>query len=274
MHTSYTYIRSYLFKTRVDLITYVGCLAQLIGRGTEQATNEIICPVCRKVTSVPNGDVTHLPSNWSVISLIPCLDYGAMAYSPAVCEMGCNENPVVHQCKECQEHMCRSCAENTVCRTGNPHHLEEVHPHRPLPPPIASSMAKRNRDLLCPKHNLAVQLVCSTKQNALLCLVCQLDPEHQGHEHAPLNVFSERKSEALQILLRDLKRKQQDFVYGFNISKRTGEELIQEKERVHNQLKKVFGQLEEAIRIRKEDLSHQIDRVVEQKLKLLDQEAA
>ena len=268
MHTRYQ------VKNPVDL-TRAGCLAQLIGRGTEQTDNEILCPVCRKVTSVPNGDVTHLPSNWSVIALIPCLDYGAMAYNTAVCEMGCNENPVVYQCKICQEHMCRSCAESTVCRTGNPHHLEEVHPLRPLPPPIASSMAsKRNQELLCPKHNLAVQLVCCAKQNALLCSVCQFEAEHQGHEHVPLNTFSERKSEVMQILLRDLKRKQRDFVYGFNISKRTGEELIQEKERIHNQLKKVFGQLEEAIRIRKDDLSQQIDRVVEQKLKLLDQEAA
>lgn len=252
--------------------TLAGCLAQLIGRGSEQANNEIICPFCRTVTSVPNGDVTHLPSNWSVIALIPYLDHGTMGYNPSVCQMGCSENPVVYQCKECQEHMCASCAEGTVCRTGSSHHLEEVNPHTPLPPP--SPFSKGSHDRLCPKHNLAMQFVCSAKENALLCFVCQLDPEHKGHEHVSLNAYSERKNEVLQILLRDLKRKQRDFVYGFNFCKRTEEELMQEKERIHNQLKKVFGQLEEAIRIRKEDLCHQIDAVVEQKLKLLDQEAA
>ena len=197
-----------------------------------------------------------------------------MANDPTVCQMGCNENPVVYQCKKCQEYMCRSCAESTaVCRTGSPHRLEEVYSHRMTPPPIALPNKER-QDQLCPLHNEAVQLVCCAKQNALLCLVCHLEPEHKGHEHISLNAFSERKNETLQILLRDLKRKQRDFVYGFNISKRTGEELAQEKERIHNQLKKVFGQLEEAIRLRKEDLTQQIDRVVEQKLKLLDQEAA
>ena len=256
---------------RVDF-TLAGCLAQLIGRGAKQANNEITCPVCRTVTSVPNGDVTHLPSNWSVIALIPCLDQGTTAYNPSVCQMGCSENPVVHQCKECEEHMCASCAKGTVCRTGSSHRLEEVHPHRPLPPPTPTS--KGSQDWLCPKHNLAVQLVCSAKENALLCFVCQLDPEHKGHEHVSLSAFSERKNEVLQILLRDLKRKQRDFVYGFNFCKRTEEELMQEKERIHNQLEKVFGQLEEAIRTRKEDLCHQIDGVVEQKLKLLEQEAA
>ena len=256
---------------RVDF-TLAGCLAQLIGRGAKQANNEITCPVCRTVTSVPNGDVTHLPSNWSVIALIPCLDHGTTAYNPSVCQMGCSENPVVHQCKECEEHMCASCAKGTVCRTGSSHRLEEVHPHRPLPPPTPTT--KGSQDWLCPKHNLAVQLVCSANKNALLCSVCHLDPEHKGHEHVSLNAFSERKNEVLQILLRDLKRKQRDFVYGFNFCKRTEEELMQEKERIHNQLEKVFGQLEEAIQTRKEDLCHQIDGVVEQKLKLLEQEAA
>lgn len=196
------------------------------------------------------------------------------SYDPPVCQMGCNENSIVYRCKQCQEHMCCLCAENTVCRSGCPHCLEEVHPHTPVPSSIAALPSRENQDRLCQVHSEAVQLVCCAKQNALLCLVCREEPEHKGHDHVSLNAFSERKNEALQILLRDLKRKQRDFVYGFNISKRTQEELMQEKEGIHNQLKKVFGQLEEAIRIRKEDLTAQIDRVVEQKLKLLDQEAA
>ncbi|XP_071491987.1 uncharacterized protein [Diadema antillarum] len=79
------------------------CLMRL---SNSQKGRKIICPVCRKVTNVPKGNVDLLQSNQPIKSLIE--DVKNQTQACTVCRG--NEKPLaITYCQECDDYMCVDC---------------------------------------------------------------------------------------------------------------------------------------------------------------------
>ena len=250
------------------------------GRGPGLQRNEVSCPMCRKLTRVPNGDVTELPINWSIIELlqvIPEPDQSEVAEMPIFCNMGCNENHVAYHCKQCQEYMCHSCGENSLCRTGEcdgSHMLLTVHPPNPPKTWAFTTHQPLHPDEICPIHNgMPLNLVCPKRQNELICHVCRDMTEHRDHNHIPLATLAERKHESLQEVLYKLKWHLRHLCNGFDVCHHTNEELANEKRKMFNVIDVLFERMEDALRARCTALKEQITDAVQHKSGVLKKQA-
>lgn len=81
------------------------CLERLVTQTRVGRHYKIACPVCRKISKVPNGDVANLPSNYLINRL---LDFRSTANSKPSC--GNHEGKILKLfCLTCQQLICRDC---------------------------------------------------------------------------------------------------------------------------------------------------------------------
>ncbi|XP_071501171.1 E3 ubiquitin-protein ligase TRIM56-like [Diadema antillarum] len=82
------------------------CLKQLSNSGSQSKGRKITCPVCRKITKVPNSNVNLLQCNYPIKSLIE--DVKNQTQACTVCRG--NEKPLaITYCQECDDYMCDDC---------------------------------------------------------------------------------------------------------------------------------------------------------------------
>ena len=85
------------------------CLRQLAPTGTRSIT----CPLCRKQSSVPKGDVTQFPTDFHLKELVEeaaakqQVSGNEVEFSCTCCEMG-KQSRVVAKCQECKHYICSS----------------------------------------------------------------------------------------------------------------------------------------------------------------------
>ncbi|XP_072174004.1 E3 ubiquitin-protein ligase TRIM45-like [Diadema setosum] len=80
------------------------CLESIFQTRPNQQT--IACPVCRKETPIPSGDVSKLQTNIPLSSLVD--EVKTKSPTCSVCEMD-EKPPAVSYCQDCGDNMCASC---------------------------------------------------------------------------------------------------------------------------------------------------------------------
>ncbi|XP_041485513.1 E3 ubiquitin/ISG15 ligase TRIM25-like [Lytechinus variegatus] len=81
-----------------------GCLDSLLGYLPEEL--KLLCPVCRKETVVPDGEVSNLQTNLTVRALVE--DVQTQVQMCSNCDQE-DAAPAAVYCKDCSDYLCESC---------------------------------------------------------------------------------------------------------------------------------------------------------------------
>ena len=146
-----------------------------------QVQNKIICPECRKETTVPAGGVKDLPNNFFINRMVDelVLKRKVEGEEEVKCDECDEDEPVVAYCPECNLFLCQFCYENHK-------HNKRFRDHRIVP--LTELGCNKSIPLeakiqvpLCKEHDEQLKYYCETCEQ-LVCMYCTVK-EHNGHNY-------------------------------------------------------------------------------------------
>ena len=145
-----------------------GCLEEIF-----RVNSRIICPECRKETTVPEGGIKNLAINFHLNRIVDDV------LAEKLCGECTRKNPATEFCYDCNLYLCHGCKEHhkhsKIFLTHNVESFTNVTANRDK---IPSSSSKSNI-MTCTIHNDELSFYCETC-NKLACKHCILQ-DHPGH---------------------------------------------------------------------------------------------
>ena len=186
----------------------VDCLQKYMAQSTDP--QKMTCPICRKVTTLPNGDLTSLPPNFFMDNLKELItketdgdeDEMKVMSSPdrdvAICSLEDCQGEAVLYCTICQEYLCQTCNdEHAASRLTKKHKTIRA---AEVKGKITSS-TKSNHP--CGRHpNQMLDMYCKTCDE-IICHEC-FSTEHGDHIFTTLRPFIKPCEERLDTLLKKI----------------------------------------------------------------------
>ena len=184
----------------------VDCLQKYMTQATDP--QKMTCPICRKVTTLPNGDLTTLPPNFFMDNLKELItketdgdedEMKVMAdvnKDVAICSQEECQGEAVMYCTVDQEYLCQTCTdEHAVHRFTRRHKTITAEKAKDK---VASS-TKSNHP--CGRHpNQLLDMYCKTCEE-IICHDC-FNTEHSDHNFTTLRPFIKPCEERLDALLK------------------------------------------------------------------------
>ncbi|XP_071503854.1 uncharacterized protein [Diadema antillarum] len=213
------------------------CLECVFQTQPDQQT--ITCPVCRKVTSVPSGDVGKLQINVPLSSLVD--EVKTENPTCTVCEMD-DKSPAVFYCQDCGRNMCKSCEES-----HSTWKLFASHSTVALCEMLSGKVPLKRRRK-CKKHpNDDEECFCTGCREYICCKCGMLGHLQEGHKLEEAAVHEEK-------LMKNIKE----------LKEKTKSKIIN----VENHIEFIETQRNE-IRIMLGKINDDIDKTYEEYMKLL-----
>ncbi|XP_072163698.1 tripartite motif-containing protein 3-like [Diadema setosum] len=149
-----------------------GCLERVSQTQASQQT--ITCPVCRKGTPVPSGDVSKLQTNERLSSLVD--EVKAQSPTCSVCDMDEDSLPVSY-CQDCGNFMCKTCEINHFA-------WKPVSNHEVVPvSEVLSGKVSHRRRRKCKTHPSIDEDCFCTHCRENICSTCgMLEHMQAGHQ--------------------------------------------------------------------------------------------
>ena len=184
----------------------VDCLQKYIAQATDP--QKMTCPICRKVTTLPDGDLTNLPPNFFMDNLKELItketdgdedEMKMMASADrevVVCSLEDCQGEAVMYCTVCQEYLCQTCNdEHAASRITRKHKTTtETEAKRE-----ATSANKPHHP--CGRHpNQMLDMYCKTCEE-IICHEC-ITTDHRDHLITSLYPFVKPCEERLDTLLK------------------------------------------------------------------------
>ena len=187
----------------------VDCLQKYIAQGTD--TQKMTCPICRKVTTLPDGDLTTLPPNFFMDNLkdlitketnddIDMIEKDKVSVSAdrdaLVCSLEDCQGEAVMYCTNDQEYLCQPCAdEHAVGRFTRKHKTIEADKVSEVNTPPTDSKH------LCGQHpNHLLDFYCKTC-DVIVCHAC-INFAHNDHHITSLHPFVKPCEERLDVIMK------------------------------------------------------------------------
>ena len=187
----------------------VDCLQKYIAQSTDP--QRMTCPICRKVTTLPDGDLTTLPPNFFMDNLkdlitketdddIDMIEKDKVSVSAdreeVVCSLEDCQGGAVMYCTVDQEYLCQTCAdEHAVGRFSRKHEtvsLEEANIKKP-------TTEKSHHP--CGLHpNQLLDMYCKTC-DGIICYAC-IKRDHGDHHITSLLPFVKPCEEKLDAIMK------------------------------------------------------------------------
>ncbi|XP_071478089.1 E3 ubiquitin-protein ligase TRIM45-like [Diadema antillarum] len=167
------------------------CLERISQTQTNQHT--IPCPVCRKETSVPNGDVGNLQTIVALSSLVDEVE--TKSPTCTVCDKD-EKPPAVSYCQDCMENMCLSCEkDHSVWKRFSNHVVVAMSE-------VVSGKVPHKRQRKCKEHPNEDEDCFCTGCRKYVCFKCGM-LEHSKEEHEMVKASKHEKG-----LLQNIKELQ------------------------------------------------------------------
>ncbi|XP_072182414.1 uncharacterized protein [Diadema setosum] len=193
-----------------------------------QTQKTITCPICRKETPLPSGDVDKLQTNIPLSSLVD--EVKVTSPTCTVCEMD-NKSPAVCYCQDCGKYMCKACEKSHS--TWKPFFNHEV----VSVSEVLSGKAPLKMRRKCKKHpNDDEECFCTGCREYVCCKCVMLKHSKAGHDIEEAAIYEEKLIENIKELKRGVKSK-----------KTTIENHIKFIETQRNELATMFRKLNEDI---------------------------
>ena len=187
----------------------VDCLQKYMAQATD--TQKMTCPICRKVTTLPDGDLTTLPPNFFMDNLkdlitketdddIGMIDKDKVSVSAdreaLVCSLEDCQGEAVMYCTVDQEYLCQTCAdEHASHRFTRKHKTIKANEANKEKTPSAISQHP------CGRHpDQILNMYCKTC-HSIVCFVC-CTGEHKNHDLSTLHPFVKPCDERLDAIMK------------------------------------------------------------------------
>ncbi|XP_072162967.1 uncharacterized protein [Diadema setosum] len=164
-----------------------------------QTQKTITCPICRKETPLPSGDVDKLQTNIPLSSLVD--EVKVTSPTCTVCEMD-NKSPALCYCQDCGKYMCKACEKSHSTWKPFSNH-EVVSVSEVLSGKVPLKMRRK-----CKKHpNDDEECFCTGCQEYVCCKCGMLKHLKAGHDIEEAAIHEEKLIENIKELKRGVKSK-------------------------------------------------------------------
>ena len=183
----------------------VDCLQKYIAQTTD--AHKLTCPICRKVTTLPDGDLTNLPPNFFMDNLKELItketdgDEGEVKITASpdremtICSLEDCQGEAVMYCTVDQEYLCQTCNdEHAVHRFTRKHQTITAEKAKGK---VTSSTKPRHP---CGRHpDQMLNMFCKTCEETMCSECC--NTEHVDHNLTSLRSFVKPSEERLDTLV-------------------------------------------------------------------------
>ena len=237
----------------------VDCLQKYIAQATDP--QKMTCPICRKVTTLPDGDLTNLPPNFFMDNLKELItketdgDEDEMKVTASddgevmICSLEDCQGEAVMYCTVCQEYLCQTCNdEHAASRITRKHQTI-------TPAEVKGKMTSSTKSHHpCGIHSdQMLNVYCKTCEE-IICFEC-FNTEHSDHLFTSLRPFVKPCEERLDTLLKKIDK----LLKCVDLARQTSQQQVDKAQHHIVSLKKqvtsTFTQI-------KEKLAHQEERLM------------
>ncbi|XP_072163692.1 uncharacterized protein [Diadema setosum] len=230
-----------------------GCLERVYQTQPSQQT--ITCPVCRKGTPVPSGDVSKLQTNVPLNSLVD----EVKTKNPicTVCEMD-EKPPAVSYCQDCAKNMCKSC--ERAHSAWKPVSNHEVVPISE----VLSGKVPLRRRLKCKKHPSADEDCFCIHCRENICSTCgMLEHMQAGHQLERAAVHEENVMKNIKELQELAKSKKTTIENHIDCIETQRNEITTMMRKLNDDIDKTYEEYMQLLSDRREALKWQVQRLSE-----------
>ena len=192
----------------------VDCLEKYMAQSTDP--QKMTCPICRKITTIPDGDLTKLPPNFFMDNLKELItketdgDEDEMKVTASadgevkvlICSLEDCQDEAIMYCTACQGYLCHTCTDEHAGHRLTKNHVtiraEEVRTSVEAKGRVTSSTKSHHP---CGRHpNHMLDMHCKTCYE-VICYEC-ITTEHSDHHITSLRPFVKPCEERLDKLLK------------------------------------------------------------------------
>ncbi|XP_072163697.1 uncharacterized protein [Diadema setosum] len=230
-----------------------GCLEQV--SQTQPSQQTITCPVCRKGTPVPSGDVSKLQTNVPLSFLVN----EAKTKNPTctVCDTD-EKPPAVSYCQDCAKNMCKSCEiGHSLWKPFSNHEVVPVSE-------VLSGKVPLRRRRKCRKHSSADEDCFCTHCRENICSTCGMVEHMQaGHQLEKATVHEERVMKNIKELQEWAKLKKTTIENHISFIETQRSEIANMMKRLNDDIDKTYEEYIQLLSDRREALKCQVERLSE-----------
>ena len=245
----------------------VDCIQKYMAQTTD--TQKMTCPICRKVTTLPDGDLTNLPPNFFMDNLKDLItketddddvemkvtgsgDHGDREL--LICSLEDCQGEAVIYCTVDQEYLCQTCTdEHAVHRFNRTHQTITVEKANDK----ATTSTKSRHP--CGRHpDQMLDMYCD-KCEKIICNEC-CKTEHHDHHFTTLGPFVEPCEERLDTLLKRIDK----LLKCVDLARQTSQQQVNKAQHhivsLKTQVTSTFTQIREKLDQQEERLMSDIER--------------
>ena len=184
----------------------VDCLRKYIAQATDP--HKLNCPICRKVTILPDGDLNNLPPNFFMDNLKELITKetdgnedevkvkASADREMVICSLDDCQGEAVMYCTACQEYLCQTCTDEHAA-----HRLTKKHQTITTEEAKGKVTSSTKSHHPCGRHpNQMLNMYCKTCDE-IICHEC-FDTDHSDHHITSLRPFVKPCEERLDKLLK------------------------------------------------------------------------
>ena len=225
--------------------------------------SKIICPECRKESSVPSGGVKDLDDNFFITRLVDELILNRKIEGDE--EVKCDEcsgiDPVVTFCPDCTVFLCHVCNEHH--KRSNKSRDHGIILFNELRSKKNFSIQPKPKVMICREHDKELLFYCETCDQ-LVCMYCTVK-DHNGHNYDTVKKMVDKHRQELkkitapvEEMVRSLSNVHDDVV-------KMGKKIKQQGDEVINEIDQHYDRAIQKFIIEKKKLKQQVYYAVSEK---------
>ena len=242
----------------------VECLQKYMAQATDP--QKMICPICRKVTTLPHGDLTNLPPNFFMDNLKELItketdgdeDEGKMTASVeremVICSLDDCQSEAIMYCTFCKSYLCDACTKEHAAARFTKNHETILAPEAKVK--VTSSLKSHHP---CGRHsNHMLDMYCETCEEIICSKCCKT--EHGDHNFTTLRPFIKPCEERLDTLLKRIDK----LLKCIDLARQTSQQQVDKAQHhivsLKTQVTSTFSQIREKLAQQEERLMSDLER--------------
>ncbi|XP_072163321.1 uncharacterized protein [Diadema setosum] len=220
---------------------------------TQPTQQAIKCPVCRKETPLPSGDVSKLQTNVPVSSLVD--EVKTKSTTCTACEMD-EKPPAVTYCQDCGKYMCKLCDSKHSGWTPFSTHTVVAMSE------VLSGKVPFKRRRKCKRHPTDDEECFCTDCREYVCHKCVVLKHLQGgHQIEDAAIHEEKLIENINELQERTKSKKATFENHIDFIETQRDEITNMMRRLNDDIDKTYEEYMKLLSTRRETLKCQVKRL-------------
>ena len=231
-----------------------------------QPQSVIVCPICRRETTLSAGGVKELDDNFSIASLIDDLLKSKMdGKKDTKCDRCQKEEPVVAYCVDCVLFLCDSCDkhqhhQSTSCSISCDHRIIPLTETRINDTPKYELMT-------CSIHDTELLFYCESCEQ-LICVCCQIT-DHDGHLSYPIEEVAEKHRDELREAAVSIEKLSRNISKAFNTIDKMGKRVQEEGNKANKYIDDHYNNLIAKLEEEKQRLKQEVQDSISERKKLI-----